>query len=69
MLIAKLHNTNISKATDAIKPRDVMRLNIDAISDKLKTKDIEKNYVEAKELAIQMMQRNGGNIKGIISKN
>lgn len=63
MLITKLHNVNITKKTDAIKPKDVFPLLID----KLHVRDIEKEFKEAREYVSKMV-KNGRHAKGVISK-
>lgn len=64
MLISKIHNVNISKKSDAIKPKDVFPLNID----KLQVRDLEKEFKEAKEYVSKML-KNGRHAKGITSQN
>lgn len=69
-LIAKLHNVNVTKRADLVKPRKVMELNVDRIADFQRAKDLELEKVVAEDAIKKMIQkRNGHNAKGVISKN
>lgn len=67
-LIAKIHNVNVSKRSDLVKPRKIMELNIDRIADARKVKENELEKVVIEEYVKQMIATNGRNVKGVISK-
>lgn len=68
ILFSKLHNVNVSKSSDLIKPKDVFDLVIDHMDDEAKKKNLEKESVVSKEYVSKMINRNGRNDKRTISK-
>ncbi len=67
-LIAKIHNVNVSKRSELVKPRKIMELNIDRIADVRKAKENELEKVVIDEFVKKMIAANGRNVKGVISK-